>query len=74
MALMDLLQSLIDPQSSQGGGASFGQTQGAIAPGQSAAPGGQTSTPLAEVVVQAKKRMAPPAQSVAPPANPGPRQ
>ena len=69
---MDLLQSLIDPQSSQGGGASFGQTQGAIAPGQSAAPGGQTSTPLAEVVVQAKKRMAPPAQSVAPPANPGP--
>lgn len=60
MALMDLLNSLINPQpqgNSGGGGAlSFGQTAGAINPGQSTAPGGQTTTPVSELVVNAKRR------------------
>lgn len=46
MALIDLLQSLAGPN----------QTASAIAPGQSAAPGGQASTPLDELLVEASRK------------------
>jgi hypothetical protein len=53
MALSDLLQSLLSPSQ---GATAFGQTAGAIAPGQGTGPGAQASTPLSELVVQGKSR------------------
>lgn len=55
MALMDILSSLISPQAGQSA-LGFGQQSSAVDPGQSIAPGGQTSTPLDELMVQGKPR------------------
>ncbi len=51
MALIDLLSSLIRPVAGQSV-LGFGQTNNAVAPGQSTVPGAQGSTPVSELVAQ----------------------
>ena len=53
MALTDLLNSLL---ATSQGSLGFGQTTNGVAPGQSTAPGGQTATPVSELVVQTQKK------------------
>lgn len=71
--LNDLLSTLISgvqagQSAGQSAAAGFGQSAGAVDPGQSTAPGGQTSTPLSELMVQAKGAPKPaPATPMAPP-------
>jgi len=52
MALADILSSLLSAPPS--GSTAFGQTAGAIDPGQATGPGAQSSTPLSELIVQGK--------------------
>lgn len=68
MSIADLLSSFLT--AGAGSNVGFGQTAGAIDPGQSAAPGGQTSTPISELAVTAaRKPPNPSATMVAPQTN-----
>jgi hypothetical protein len=53
--IMDLLASLGLGSQPQTNSLGFGQTSNGVAPGQSTSPGGQTVTPLSQVVVTAAK-------------------
>ena len=66
MALSDILNSLLMSGAGGTNGAlTLGQSAGAVDPGQSTAPGGQTSTPLSELVVQGQRK-APLKQAIPP--------
>lgn len=69
MALTDLLSSLI----SGNGGLGFGQTVGAVDPGQATGPGAQATMPLDELLVQGRasgQRPGAPITMAAPPSDP----
>lgn len=72
MALTDVLSALLGGGQSGQSALGFGQTAGAVDPGQSTAPGGQTSTPLSELMMQDKPRQrdGPPITMAPPPSDP----